>query len=369
MADPMEDRITIELGERSYTVIAGEGLLDRICEVVPAATATQIAIITDGTVGPLYVPGLAASLRDAGVPVVAIEVDPGEASKDLPTVALLLDFLAETNLTRNDLVVAVGGGVVGDLTGFVASIFKRGVRVIQVPTTLMSQVDSAIGGKTGVNLPQGKNLVGTFHQPIAVLSDITTLNTLPDRQLASGLAEVAKYSFLRPDLWDKPLGQSAADLRGRDRVELIRVVRTCSRIKGELVSRDERDTADRIVLNYGHTLGHALESATGYGERYSHGEAVAVGMVFAAIVSEMTGRSEPGMRQRHADTLAPLGLPVRPFEPAPSFGDILAAMRHDKKSGGDLVMVLLAGEGKPVVARQLDESILEKCYHLLLEGV
>jgi len=363
------DKIRVELAERAYTIYVGEGLIERAGELLPPDRRERAAIITDANVAPLYAGAVSGCLRGAGLEVSQAEIEPGERSKNFKKARELLGFLVDRGLTRADIVVALGGGVVGDLAGFVASVYKRGIGLLQVPTTLMSQVDSAIGGKTGVNLTVGKNLVGTFYQPLAVVSDVEALSTVPDREFSSGLAEIAKYSFLDPGRWREPMEHTASALKERDTAALTAAVARCSTMKSEIVSLDEYDTGIRAVLNYGHTMGHALEAASGYGEVYTHGEAVSVGMVYAALVGERTGTSPAGLAARHRALLSSLGLPVSPGAPAPGFDDLLDAMGHDKKNLGDLTMVLLEGEGHPVVMRGLDEGDLRRCYEDIVEGV
>lgn len=362
------ERIVVELGPRSYTVLVGEGLLDRTAEVLPEGGWRRAAIITDGNAGPLYSGTVSRCLREAGLEVTTCTVEPGERSKSAGKAFELLESLTTSGLGRSDLVVALGGGVVGDLAGFVASVYKRGVPLLQVPTTLMSQVDSSIGGKTGVNLEEGKNLVGTFHQPVAVLCDVGTLRTLDKRQYTSGLAEVAKYAFLDPALLPRPLGEMASPLRAAGPEVLVTVVSRCAGAKAEVVSEDERDTGVRAVLNYGHTLGHALEAVTAYRGTYTHGEAVAIGMVFAALVASRTGVADGRLADRHIEALRSLGLPTAPLEPIADFDAVLNAIWHDKKSRGGIAMVLLHGEGHPEVHPDLDVSVLGDCYRRLIGG-
>lgn len=358
----------VELGSRSYTVFVGSGLLKRLDEMLPGNGWYRAMVVTDENVGPLYAEVLERCLSRAGLSVETCVLAPGEGSKSAPKAFELLDIMAASRTGRADLLVALGGGVVGDVAGFVASVYKRGMPFLQVPTTLMAQVDSSIGGKTGVNLDRGKNLVGTFHQPVAVISDVDVMRTLPEREYTSGLAEVAKYSFLMPDRWPEPLGESAGRLKAMDTAELVAMVDRCVGMKAGVVSLDEFDTSVRAVLNYGHTLGHALESATGYDGTYTHGEAVSVGMVFAAHVAAEVGITDGGLVDRHLEVLASLGLPVAPNAPAPEFERVLSAMRHDKKSRRGLTMVLLAGEGSPAVHGDLDSALLRDCYRRMMGG-
>lgn len=362
----MDDReISVELGPRSYNINVGCGLLDRAARYLPDGGWRKAYVITDSVVGPLYLGRLAGVLAGEGLDVDSFEVAAGERSKSAQAALEVLGRITDARLSRRDLVIALGGGVVGDLAGFVASVYKRGVPIAQVPTTLMSQVDSAIGGKTGVDLPQGKNLMGTFHQPVAVISDIETLATLEPREFRSGLAEIAKYRFLFPETATWTQSEATPGLLARDTGVLQEVVAGCSRAKASVVVADEFDKGQRAVLNYGHTLGHALEAATGYGDVYTHGEAVSVGMVFAAMVSEQLGVGDGSLVERHREALDALGLPVRPFEEAPAFEEVMRVLCHDKKSTGDVTMVLMESEGRPILMTDIDTRALGLCYRRL----
>jgi 3-dehydroquinate synthase len=282
--------------------------------------------------------------------VVPLTVPAGEEAKTIRVYETLLHQLASQEAHRDDLVVALGGGSIGDLAGFVASTYMRGMPVVQVPTTLTGQVDSAIGGKTGVNLPEGKNLVGTFHQPLAVIADVTTLTTLPDRHYRTGLAEVAKYGLtLDLDLLAR-LEEDPAPILARDPEALEPLVARCVAAKARTVAVDERDTGTRMILNYGHTLGHALERLDAFTGR-THGEAIAVGMVFAARLAEVRGFAEPGLAARTQRLLKALGLETQ--GPLPTVREVLDAFRMDKKFHGAVRFVLLEDVGRPVVVDDL----------------
>jgi 3-dehydroquinate synthase len=358
--------VRVDLGPRSYSVWIGEGLLVRLDELVPRGSWRKAAVLTDSNVGPLYAEPALGALRAKGLETVLLEIPAGEGSKTAEGAVEVVDWLIDSGLTRSDLLVALGGGVVGDLAGFASSIFKRGTALVQVPTTLMAQVDSAIGGKTAVNLPAAKNLLGTFHQPIAVVCDIDALATLDARDFSSGLAEVAKYSLITDEAWGRDFRAEALQVAAWSPARLAALVADCAGEKARLVSADECDTGVRHYLNYGHTLGHALEAASGYDGSYYHGESVSVGMVFAALVAERSGVAGEGLAGRHIDLLKALRLPVSPVGEVPSFDDLEAFMRRDKKSAGDLVMVLLEREGRPVVRRGLDPGLLEDCYSRLV---
>jgi shikimate kinase / 3-dehydroquinate synthase len=354
--------VHVELQERSYAIFVGHGLLEHAGRLIEPAGCQAAFVISDDSVAELYGATLLSSLESSSTVVRSFTFPHGEASKTLGTATEMIERLADSGGTRSDIVVALGGGVTGDLAGFVASMFKRGLRFAQVPTTLMAQVDSSIGGKTGVNLPHGKNLVGTFYQPAAVVCDVDVLASLPEREIRSGMAEVAKYSFLDPGGWprlEKLFSGGELDLDA-----MVEVVARCASIKAVVVSEDELDTGLRAVLNYGHTLGHSLEAASGYGSVYTHGEAVSVGMVFAALVAEEIGMTE-GLSRRHIEFLEPLGLPVRPVEPAPGFDEVMELITQDKKSRGDIVMILLEDEGHLVVMDGLHRDLLKSAYERL----
>lgn len=355
----------------SYPVVVGAGLLDaldgELATAVRGRRWRRAFVVTDDNVGPLYLDPVSSALGRMGLLLDGTSIRPGESSKNAAAMLELVDALAVAGLTRSDLVVALGGGVVGDLAGFAAAVFKRGVDLLQLPTTMMAQVDSSIGGKTGVNLPAGKNLMGSFHQPVAVLSDVETLRTLDEREYRSGLAEAAKYSFLSPADFRGGLDEVAV---GPGRVEaatLIEAVRACASVKARVVSADEREHGVRVILNYGHTLGHALEAAGGYSGGRTHGEAVAVGMMFAALVSDSLGVSS-GLARRHAAALRALRLPTGLERPAPAFDRLRDFILQDKKSAGDVRMVLLEEEGSPVARDAVPLETMAECYDRLAEG-
>jgi 3-dehydroquinate synthase len=350
-------RVSVAVAGSTYDVAVGPSILEEAATYLPELQGAEKGfVVADATVAGAYLERLARGLEPLGLRMVHLGVPVGEEAKSLPTVVALHRQLATQEAHRDDVVIALGGGSVGDLAGFVAATYMRGVRFVQVPTTLTAQVDAAIGGKTGVNLPEGKNLVGAFHQPVAVLADLTTLATLPEREFRSGLAEVAKYGLaLEPSLLELLNGRLDAVL-ARDPVVMEDVVARCVRAKAGFVAADERDRGARLVLNYGHTLGHALERLEEFSGR-SHGEAVAVGMTFAARLAEALGTARPGLWARHARTLSPLGL-----EPdggrLPASDRILDAMRMDKKYRGGIRFVLLEDVGRPVVVDEVPEDVL-----------
>ena len=341
--------VRVDLGDRSYDVVAGAGALAKAATLVPAiAGCERVAVVSDSNVDQAWGGAAEEALAPLGATgdVHRLVVPAGETSKSTEVAGRLLEDLARRRIRRGDLLVALGGGMAGDLGGFVASVYQRGMPFLQVPTSLLAQVDAAIGGKTAVNLTAGKNLVGTFYQPQAVLADTLTLATLPEREYVSGLAEVAKYGFsFDPSLLDL-LESSLPAIRARDPEVLEAVVARSAAIKASVVATDERDVEDRrIMLNYGHTFAHALEALGRY-EQWLHGEAVSVGLVFAAALARERGVLDAREAARHREVLALLGLPVSAaFDPA----EIARAWSMDKKYRGGVRWVLLNGLGNPVV--------------------
>ncbi len=329
--------LNVELGARSYPILIGSGLLSRRDLIEPHLRHRDVMVVTNETVGPIYLDPVKALL--AGSRVATVVLPDGEQHKTMATVNRVLDALVEARFGRDCVVLALGGGVVGDIAGFAASIYQRGVDFIQVPTTLLAQVDSSVGGKTGVNHPGGKNLLGAFHQPLCVLSDTDTLRTLPDRELSAGLAEVVKYGLIADaDLFAWLEDQAEALLR-RDRAALGHVIRRSCELKAEIVGQDEREHGRRALLNLGHTFGHAIELHAGYGE-WLHGEAVAAGTCMAAEFSARLGTLDALEVDRIRRLFRRLQLPVGP--PAADPGKFLAAMGMDKKVvAGQIRLVLL----------------------------
>ena len=350
------ERVTVAVPGRDYHVTIGSDLLQEAAAHLPDLPRAERAfVVADAIVAATYLGALGEGLAARGLACVHLGVPEGEEAKSLQVMTALQRQLATQEAHRDDPIVALGGGAVGNLAGFVAATYMRGVPFVQVPTTLLAQVDAAIGGKTGVNLPEGKNLVGAFHQPVAVIEDVGTLATLPEREFRSGLAEVAKVGLtLDLDVLDL-LERDPAPVLARDAAVLEGVVARCVRAKAAIVAEDERDTGRRLVLNYGHTLGHALERLDGFAGR-SHGEAVAVGMVFAARLAERLGRAPAGLAARHARLLASLGLETDGRVPAAE--EVLPALRLDKKYAGGVRFVLLEDIGRPVVVDSVPESDL-----------
>jgi 3-dehydroquinate synthase len=322
--------VRVDLAERSYDIEIGSGNLPQAGPFLTArGKVTHAVVITDENVQEPHAIRVAESLIGRKIEVAVVAVRPGEPSKSIDVAAGLWNGMLQLNADRQTVVVAVGGGVVGDLAGFIAATYARGIRFLQVPTTLLAQVDSSVGGKVGVNLPEAKNMVGAFLQPLGVLIDIATLETLPPREFIAGLGEVVKYGVaLDAELFDY-LEAHVAKLAARHPEVLVHVIAQCCRLKAGVVGRDEREqTGPRAVLNYGHTFAHALETLSGYGTLL-HGEAVAIGMDCAARLAEQTGRVDASFVARQRALLVALGLPVR--LPKLDRQKIVAAMMHDKK--------------------------------------
>jgi 3-dehydroquinate synthase len=348
------ERVRVDVPTRAYDVTVGTGLLERAGSHLPELRGAERAfVVADAVVAERYLPALERGLSACGLGSVHLGVPEGEEAKSLPTMAAVQRQLATQEAHRDDVVVALGGGAVGDLAGFVAATYMRGVPFVQVPTTLTAQVDAAIGGKAAVNLPEGKNLVGAFHQPVAVLADVSTLRTLGDRDFRSGLAEVAKYGLtLDLELLER-LERDPGSLLARDPGVLEDVVARCVRAKAGVVAVDERDAGARLVLNYGHTLGHALERLDAFAGR-THGEAISIGMMFAARLSAALGNAD--LVARHARLLTSLGLETG--GPLPPADEVIAAMRMDKKYRGGIRFVLLEDVGRPVVVDAVSEELV-----------
>lgn len=301
--------LSVALAERSYPIHVGTGLLSRADLILPCLSRKNVAVVTNTTVAPLYLETLAGALARAGVEVVRIVVPDGEDHKDWNTLNSVFDTLLEKRCGRDTTIVALGGGVIGDLAGFAAATYQRGVQYVQVPTTLLSQVDSSVGGKTAINHPLGKNMIGAFHQPRLVLADMDALKTLPERELRSGLAEVIKHGLIRDAAFFGWLEANIERLLARDAEALSHAVMRSIEIKAEIVSLDERETGLRRVLNFGHTFGHAIETGLGYGA-WLHGEAVAAGMAMASDLSKQLGYLSEADTARIRALLQRAGLPI-----------------------------------------------------------
>jgi 3-dehydroquinate synthase len=348
--------LKVELGSRSYPILIGAGLLDQpelLREHIPAR---DILIVSNTTVAPLYLDALSASLKPKRV--VEVILPDGESHKTLANVSRILDVLVANRFARDCTVVALGGGVVGDMAGFAAACYQRGVSFVQIPTTLLSQVDSSVGGKTGVNHPGGKNLIGAFHQPIAVLADTRTLSTLPPRELRAGLAEVIKYGLICDADFFAWLETHMEKLLQGDSAALAHVIHRSCQIKAEIVARDEREQGDRALLNLGHTFGHAVESATGYKE-WLHGEAIGGGLLIAAAMSRECGLLQAAEVVRLHGLLERTGLPTHFDSVAPATA--LEHMRIDKKvQSGRIRLILLRKIGDTFITADYDPSALDR---------
>jgi 3-dehydroquinate synthase len=335
--------IVVALTDRTYAIHIGSGLLDRLAEFVAPLAPTSILVVTNEVVAPLHGDRAMASLHDVGRTSM-IRLPDGEHTKRWDSVARILDALVEHGADRKSVVVALGGGVIGDLAGFAASIYMRGIRVVQVPTTLLAQVDSSVGGKTGINHPSGKNLVGTFHQPSVVVSDTDVLQTLPSRELAAGLAEILKHGLLADAAYFDAVVADLPALRGREEAALTRAIGRSCEIKASVVGRDERESGERALLNLGHTFGHAIEALTGY-TQWLHGEAVGCGMVLAADLSRRLGLLAERDVRAIAHAVALAGLPPR-IEGL-SADAAMQSMRGDKKAeAGSVRYVVLERLGR-----------------------
>ena len=352
--------VTVPLGERGYDILIARGALARLgADCARLGLAKRCAVVTDSHVAPLLAAEAMASLGAAGFEPALIVVPAGEGSKSLRHFHQGHDQLAAHRLERKSFVVALGGGVVGDLAGFLAATHLRGLALIQVPTTLLAQVDSSVGGKVGVNLKAGKNLVGAFHQPRLVLCDLAVLRTLPEREFRSGLAEVIKYGIIYDAALFARLECDLTAILARDEDVLAAIVARCCAIKAEVVGQDETETGLRAILNFGHTIGHGLEAISGYG-KYLHGEAIAIGQVAAARLSqELTGFA-PAEVARVAELFARAGLPVKVRLTTAQRGRLLAAMRQDKKvSGGEIKFVLARRLGEVVWGQKVPPALVE----------
>ncbi|HEY6985983.1 MAG TPA: 3-dehydroquinate synthase [Rhodanobacteraceae bacterium] len=349
--------LDVALGERSYPIRIGSGLLGDAGAWRAELRGRHVLVVTDEHVAPLYLARVRDSL--ASLAHDAIVLPAGESSKTLDSAARIFSALAALGASRDAAIIALGGGMVGDLAGFAAATWMRGIDFVQMPTTLLAMVDSSVGGKTGVNLDSGKNLVGAFHQPRAVLIDTATLATLPAREYAAGLAEVVKYGAIGDAKFFEWLEANADALNARDASALAEAIATSCRQKAGVVARDEREQGERALLNFGHTFGHAIEAASGYGT-VLHGEAVAIGMVLAARLAALLGRAPPHDAARLATLLARFGLPTAPPRGVDADA-LLVRMRLDKKNvSGRLRLVLWRGLGRAEIVPDVDEASIRQ---------
>ncbi len=352
--------VYVDLGARAYDVLVGPDLVARAGDLILARFGkARAAIVTDENVAKHHLPLLEAALQSAGRHAGTVVLPPGEATKSFAELGRLSEGLLALKLERGDLIVALGGGVIGDLAGFAAAILRRGVRFVQIPTSLLAQVDSSVGGKTGINTPQGKNLIGAFHQPSLVLADTKALSTLPAREMRAGYAEVAKYGLLGDARFFGWLEQNWQRLFGNDPATLTEAIEVSIAAKARIVERDETETGDRMLLNLGHTFGHALEAWAGYSSRLLHGEAVAIGMAQAARFSEERGLCPTGTAARVEKHLRAVGLPTRiahvPGSERPDPKALFALMQQDKKvQAGRLTFILMRAIGDAFVTREVE---------------
>ena len=350
--------LNVELGERSYPIVVDSGLLSRKDLFQQYVNANEVMVVTDETVAPLYLDNLLNTL--SGFNVTCHVLPDGEEHKSLATLAELLDTMVAAPCSRETTLIALGGGVVGDLGGFVAATYLRGIDFVQVPTTLLAQVDSSVGGKVGVNLPAGKNLVGAFYQPKLVLCDLDTLGTLPAREFRAGLAEVIKYGIIYDAKLFRRLERDLPKLLAQDPATLSAVIARCSQIKAVVVGQDEKEAGLRAILNFGHTIGHGLEAISQYGI-YLHGEAISIGQVAAAkISSELTGLPTAEV-ERISALFAATGLPTDVKLNAAQTKRLFAAMKLDKKvSGGEIKFVLAESIGRVKIGKSVPDAAVRR---------
>lgn len=357
--------VSIDLGDRSYPIVIGTDLLNQSSTFAACPQAAQAVIITNTTVEPLYARQLQAALSSAALgrytSVRTIVLPDGEAYKDWQTLNLIFDGLLENACDRKTVLFALGGGVIGDMTGFAAASYMRGIPFVQVPTTLLSQVDSSVGGKTAINHPLGKNMIGAFYQPLLVVCDLVSLDTLPAREMAAGLAEVIKYGPIADMEFFDWLENNVQALRQRDRMALAHAIRRSVEIKAKVVGQDEKEAGLRAILNFGHTFGHAIEAGMGYGT-WLHGEGVGAGMVMAAHLSERLGLVDAQFVQRLTCLIERAGLPTRGavLDAQDNARAYLEHMRVDKKAeAGEIRFVLIDGPGKAVMRSASDALVRE----------
>jgi 3-dehydroquinate synthase len=351
------ERIHIDLGDRGYDIVVGSGLLGHSDSYADLPVYSRAVVVTNTTIAPLLAERLTAALRIRYAQVHVIELPDGESHKDWTTLNLIFDAMLASTCDRKTTLFALGGGVIGDMTGFAAACYMRGVPYVQVPTTLLAQVDSSVGGKTAINHPLGKNMIGVFNQPLRVVADLDTLDTLPERELIAGLAEVIKYGPIADAAFLDWIDANLDALRARDKIALAHAIKRSCEIKAWVVARDERESGLREILNFGHTFGHAIETGLGYGE-WLHGEAVGCGMVMAAELSARLGLIESAFAGRLQRIIERAGLPVvGPRLGAPRY---LELMRHDKKSlAGAIRFVVIESPGRAGVRSAHDALVAQ----------
>ncbi|MDP2818234.1 MAG: 3-dehydroquinate synthase [Polaromonas sp.] len=360
-SSPATQQVRIDLGDRSYPISIGSGLLGDPATYQNLPAASTALIVSNDTVAPLYAELLRTALQPHYKRVLLVALPDGEVHKDWPTLQLIFDALLGNGCDRKTVLFALGGGVVGDMTGFAAACYMRGVPFVQMPTTLLAQVDSSVGGKTAINHPLGKNMVGAFYQPERVLCDLDVLQTLPPRELSAGLAEIIKYGPIADMAFLDWIEDNIDALLAREPAALAHAIRRSCEIKAEVVGQDERENGLRAILNFGHTFGHAIESGLGYG-RWLHGEGVGCGMVMAARLSQRLGLVDGAFVDRLRTLIQRAGLPVTGprLSPADSAGRYLELMRVDKKAeAGEIKFVLIVAPGRAVVRSAPDALVRE----------
>jgi 3-dehydroquinate synthase len=359
--------VKVALGTRSYDIVIGPDILSITGEAVgKLAPGARCVVVTDENVAKHHLAALVQSLRNADIIFSEVVLPVGETTKSFRRLTALCDTLLDTELERGDLIIALGGGVIGDLAGFAASIFKRGIRFVQIPTTLLAQVDSSVGGKTGINTRHGKNLIGTFHQPSLVIADTHVLDTLDKREFASGYAEVAKYGVINDAAFFDWLENNVESIFSGQGAARIRAIEESCKAKAAIVAADEREGGVRALLNLGHTFGHAVEAWAGYSSRLTHGEGVAIGMVLAAELSEEMGLCAGGAADRIRTHLEKVGLPVAISDMAirssgkiPSADELISLMLQDKKvTGGKMTFILMRGIGSSFISNDVTPEML-----------
>jgi 3-dehydroquinate synthase len=352
------ESVSVALGERAYSIHIGPGILDATELYAPHVAGRATAIVTNEVVGAIYLSRLKSVLQRAGARVAEVVLEDGEQAKRWQNLDRICDTLLAARFDRESVIVALGGGVVGDLGGFAAAVYQRGIAFLQVPTTLLAQVDSAVGGKTAINHARGKNMIGAFHQPLAVISDVTSLDTLPDRELRAGLAEVIKYGAALDARFFEWLEENIGMLLSRQRDALIYAVRRCCELKASVVEEDERESGRRALLNFGHTFGHSIEGAAGYG-KWLHGEAVAAGMVMASELSRRLGLISAQEVSRLSNLLERAGLPITgPDLPTARLMELIAV---DKKSAqGQVRYVVLQAVGRAALQTGIEDEMVRQ---------
>lgn len=351
------EEVTVKLGPASYTITIGPGVLLRLGEIVAKSSTRKVLVITDNTVGQLYSEQVLAFLQDTGIAVHLATIEQGEASKSFAIAEQLITKAIESGLDRHSLIIALGGGVVGDLAGFVAATYLRGIPFIQVPTSLLAQVDSSVGGKVAINHRLGKNMIGAFYQPQAVLIDTDTLQSLPDRELSTGLAELIKHGLIADRTLFEDLLRNSEQVLARETVLLTSLISRSCRIKAAVVEQDEREAGLRIILNFGHTIGHAVEAASGFS--YTHGEAVAIGIHGAALISKSLGLCGIDVVNSIRQILTAYHLPLT--APGLKVDELTSWLIRDKKSiGGHIHWVLLTDIGQSVVRNNVPDHVVRQ---------